>query len=33
LYGGPVAAAYVSNTDVVKKGQVLVLSRQMPMPK
>jgi membrane fusion protein (multidrug efflux system) len=25
LYGGPVAAAYVSNTDVVKKGQVLVL--------
>jgi membrane fusion protein (multidrug efflux system) len=25
LYGGPVAAAYVSNTDVVKKGQVLVV--------
>jgi membrane fusion protein, multidrug efflux system len=25
LYGGPVAAAYVSNTDVVKKGQLLVL--------
>jgi membrane fusion protein (multidrug efflux system) len=25
LYGGPVAAAYVSNTDRVKKGQVLVL--------
>jgi membrane fusion protein (multidrug efflux system) len=25
LYGGPVAAAYVSNTDVVKKGQMLVL--------
>jgi membrane fusion protein (multidrug efflux system) len=24
LYGGPVAAAYVSNTDTVKKGQVLV---------
>jgi membrane fusion protein (multidrug efflux system) len=25
LYGGPVAAAYVSNTDVVKKGEVLVV--------
>jgi membrane fusion protein, multidrug efflux system len=25
LYGGPVAAAYVSNTNVVKKGQLLVL--------
>jgi membrane fusion protein (multidrug efflux system) len=25
LYGGPVAAAYVSNTNVVKKGQVLVV--------
>jgi membrane fusion protein (multidrug efflux system) len=25
LYGGPVAAAYVSNTEVVKKGQLLVL--------
>jgi membrane fusion protein (multidrug efflux system) len=25
LYGGPVAAAYVSNTDVVTKGQPLVL--------
>jgi membrane fusion protein (multidrug efflux system) len=25
LFGGPVAAAYVSNTDVVKKGQVLVV--------
>jgi membrane fusion protein (multidrug efflux system) len=25
LYGGPVAAAYVSNTQVVKKGQLLVL--------
>jgi membrane fusion protein, multidrug efflux system len=25
LYGGPVAAAYASNTDVVKKGQLLVL--------
>jgi membrane fusion protein (multidrug efflux system) len=25
LYGGPVAAAYVSNTDIVKKGQVLVV--------
>jgi len=25
LYGGPVAAAYVSNTDIVKKGQVLLL--------
>jgi len=25
LYGGPVAAAYVSNTEVVKKGQPLVL--------
>lgn len=25
LYGGPIAAAYVSNTDLVKKGQVLVL--------
>jgi membrane fusion protein, multidrug efflux system len=25
LYGGPVAASYVSNTDVVKKGQLLVL--------
>jgi membrane fusion protein, multidrug efflux system len=25
LYGGPVAAAYVSNTDVVRKGQLLVL--------
>jgi len=24
LYGGPVAAAYVSNTDIVKKGQLLV---------
>src|ERR1700678_581404 len=24
LYGGPVAASYVSNTDVVKKGQLLV---------
>jgi membrane fusion protein, multidrug efflux system len=25
LYGGPVAAAYVSNTDVVEKGQLLVV--------
>lgn len=25
LYGGPVAAAYVSNTDIVKKGQLLVV--------
>jgi membrane fusion protein, multidrug efflux system len=25
LYGGPVAAAYVSNTEVVNKGQLLVL--------
>src|ERR1700687_5526136 len=25
LYGGPVAAAYVTNTDVVKKGQVLLV--------
>jgi membrane fusion protein, multidrug efflux system len=25
LFGGPVAAAYVSNTDLVKKGQLLVL--------
>jgi membrane fusion protein (multidrug efflux system) len=25
LYGGPVAAAYVSNTDEVKKGQILLL--------
>jgi membrane fusion protein (multidrug efflux system) len=25
LYGGPVAASYVSNTDEVKKGQLLVL--------
>jgi membrane fusion protein (multidrug efflux system) len=25
LYGGPVAASYVSNTDMVKKGQLLVL--------
>jgi membrane fusion protein, multidrug efflux system len=25
LYGGPVAAAYVSNTEVVQKGQLLVL--------
>jgi membrane fusion protein, multidrug efflux system len=25
LFGGPVAAAYASNTDVVKKGQVLVV--------
>jgi len=25
LYGGPVAAAYVSNTEVVKQGQLLVL--------
>jgi membrane fusion protein (multidrug efflux system) len=25
LYGGPVAASYVSNTDLVKKGQLLVL--------
>ena len=25
LYGGPVAAAYVSNTDIVKKGQVLLV--------
>lgn len=24
LFGGPVAAAYVSNTDIVKKGQLLV---------
>ncbi|HEY5101539.1 MAG TPA: HlyD family efflux transporter periplasmic adaptor subunit [Steroidobacteraceae bacterium] len=24
LYGGPVAAAFVSNTDIVKKGQLLV---------
>src|SRR5580704_8519742 len=25
LFGGPVAAAYVSDTDPVKKGQILVL--------
>jgi membrane fusion protein (multidrug efflux system) len=25
LYGGPVAAAYVSNTDIVKKGQILLV--------
>ena len=25
LYGGPVAAAYVSNTDLVKKGELLVV--------
>jgi membrane fusion protein, multidrug efflux system len=25
LYGGPVAASYVTNTDLVKKGQLLVL--------
>jgi membrane fusion protein (multidrug efflux system) len=25
LYGGPVAAAYVSNTDIVKQGQLLVV--------
>src|SRR5579859_3503158 len=25
LFGGPVAATYVSNTDLVKKGQLLVL--------